>query len=62
MPFANCCGRIGTAQYRARAAAVRNSAVFEVPEILAEIFQRKDRARLPLLAAEPASEARWRAS
>ncbi|MFY9728679.1 MAG: glycosyltransferase, partial [Bryobacteraceae bacterium] len=26
------------AQYRARAAAVRNSAVFEVPEILAEIF------------------------
>jgi 1,2-diacylglycerol 3-beta-galactosyltransferase len=48
--------------YRERVAAVRNSAVFEIPEMLAEIFQRKDRARLPLLAAEPASEARWRAS
>ncbi len=32
------------AAYRARAAAVRNSAVFEVPEILAEIFSRRDRA------------------
>ena len=31
------------AAYRARAAAVRNSAVFEVPEILAEIFSRQDR-------------------
>jgi len=31
------------AAYRARAAAVRNSAVFEVPEILAEIFSRLDR-------------------
>ena len=46
------------AQYRARAAAVRNSAVFEVPEILAEIFARRDRgADNPLLwqggAAEP---------
>jgi len=30
-------------QYRARAAAVRNSAVFEVPQILAEIFCRRDR-------------------
>ncbi|MGB9454775.1 MAG: galactosyldiacylglycerol synthase [Bryobacteraceae bacterium] len=38
------------AQYRARAAAVRNSAVFEVPEILAEIFARRDRgADNPLL-------------
>jgi 1,2-diacylglycerol 3-beta-galactosyltransferase len=51
--------------YRARAAAVRNSAVFEIPEMLAEIFQRKDRAaRLPLLAAEIAGDppARWAAS
>ncbi|MGA2273024.1 MAG: galactosyldiacylglycerol synthase [Bryobacteraceae bacterium] len=31
------------AQYRARAAAIRNLAVFEVPEILAEIFSRRDR-------------------
>jgi len=31
------------ARYRAQAAAVRNSAVFEVPEILAEIFSRRDR-------------------
>jgi len=31
------------ARYRAQAAAVRNSAVFEVPEILAEIFSRLDR-------------------
>jgi 1,2-diacylglycerol 3-beta-galactosyltransferase len=39
--------------YRERAAAVRNAAVFEIPEMLAEIFQRKDRtARLPLLATE----------
>ena len=39
--------------YRERAAAVRNSAVFEIPEMLAEIFQRKDRAaRLPLLATK----------
>ena len=30
-------------QYRAQAAALRNSAVFEVPEILAEIFSRRDR-------------------
>jgi 1,2-diacylglycerol 3-beta-galactosyltransferase len=37
-------------QYRAQAAAVRNSAVFEVPEILAEIFSRLDRgADNPLL-------------
>jgi len=36
--------------YRANAAAVRNSAVFEVPEILAEIFARRDRgADNPLL-------------
>ena len=31
------------AAYRARAAAVRNSAVFEVPEILAKILSRRDR-------------------
>ena len=38
------------AHYRARAAAVRNSAVFEVPEILAEIFSRRDcGAENPLL-------------
>jgi 1,2-diacylglycerol 3-beta-galactosyltransferase len=45
------------AQYRARAAAVRNSAVFEVPEILAEVFSRCDRgADNPMLwqAAEAA--------
>jgi 1,2-diacylglycerol 3-beta-galactosyltransferase len=50
--------------YRERAAAVRNSAVFEIPEMLAEIFQRKDRAlRLPLLAAEtPKRSAHWAAS
>lgn len=46
------------AAYRASAAAVRNSAVFEVPEILAEIFARRDRgADNPLLwqggAADP---------
>jgi UDP-N-acetylglucosamine:LPS N-acetylglucosamine transferase len=51
--------------YCERVAAVRNSAVFEIPEMLAEIFQRKRRAaRLPLLAAETAGEppARWAAS
>jgi 1,2-diacylglycerol 3-beta-galactosyltransferase len=51
--------------YRERVAAVRNSAVFEIPEMLAEIFHRNDRAaRLPLLAVEPPAieSARWRAS
>jgi 1,2-diacylglycerol 3-beta-galactosyltransferase len=41
------------AQFRARAASVRNSAVFEVPQILAEIFSRHDRG-----AGEPVL---WRA-
>jgi 1,2-diacylglycerol 3-beta-galactosyltransferase len=41
------------ARFRARAAAVRNSAVFEVPQILAEIFSRHDRG-----AGEPVL---WRA-
>jgi 1,2-diacylglycerol 3-beta-galactosyltransferase len=35
------------ARYRACAAAVRNSAVFEVPQILAEIFSRRDREADP---------------
>jgi len=42
------------AQFRARAAAVRNSAVFEVPQILAEIFSRHDRGAGEPYYGEPA--------
>jgi 1,2-diacylglycerol 3-beta-galactosyltransferase len=51
------------AAYRASAAAVRNSAVFEVPEILAGIFARRDRgAGNPLLWQSPADPQRGSAS
>ena len=48
------------AAYRARAAAIRNSAVFEVPEILAEIFARHDRRELARLWQVRESEPRGR--